>query len=344
MEDNPPSDQDSVDWFLFDIKQGFCNYYATAQIVLLRSIGIPARYILGYAEGDLLDDTGTNFIPTEFTYIVRHRDAHAWPEVYFPGIGWIEFEPTSSQPDIQRPLSAEGESDMMPLDPLAEDQQPSNGSDDGAESDLVQGRKSWVEWVASIAIIALAVLLFLLIGFLILPLLGIQTAPRLLKSAINKLGMNVPGVLGNLADESASRKEIKIPPLPVLIEKLMLKYGRTPPEPLQRWARQAEMPVLSRSYLEINRALKISGHPPELTETPFERASMLGRLLPPAEEPASVLVQQYQIGIFSRQEVDLQKAQNSARLIRKLAYLGLLKRWLQRFQKPDQSISSKNSG
>ncbi len=100
----PPAGQDPVDWVLFDLKQGFCNYYATAEIVLLRAVGIPARWAVGYAQGE--------FDPTESSYQVRQRDAHSWPEVYYPGVGWVEFEPTLSQPVLDRPLG----------DPLAEDE------------------------------------------------------------------------------------------------------------------------------------------------------------------------------------------------------------------------------
>jgi len=92
-----PADQEIIDWFLFDLRQGFCNYYASAEVILLRSLGIPARLAVGYAQGERLQG-----IPD--AYIVRQRDAHAWPEVYFPGIGWVEFEPTVSQPSLVRPL------------------------------------------------------------------------------------------------------------------------------------------------------------------------------------------------------------------------------------------------
>jgi len=85
---SPPSDAESIDWFLFDYKVGFCNWYATAEVVLLRSLGIPSRMSVGYASGI--------HHATEAYYEVRGGDAHAWPEVYFPGYGWVEFEPTGN--------------------------------------------------------------------------------------------------------------------------------------------------------------------------------------------------------------------------------------------------------
>lgn len=90
----PPEGRDVADYFLFDLKKGYCDYFATAMVVLARSSGIPARFVSGYSPG-AYDAFGAQ-------YIVRESDAHSWAEVYFPGIGWIEFEPTASLPQIER--------------------------------------------------------------------------------------------------------------------------------------------------------------------------------------------------------------------------------------------------
>lgn len=90
----PPSSRDPVDWFLFDLREGYCNYYASAMIVMLRTLGIPARMAAGFAQGTLDTDTQQ--------YVVRERDAHTWVEAYFPGYGWIEFEPTAAQAPLNR--------------------------------------------------------------------------------------------------------------------------------------------------------------------------------------------------------------------------------------------------
>ena len=74
-----PSNQEQIDWFLFEYKKGFCNYYASAAVIMLRSIGIPARLAVGYAQGELIGDDNT--------FLVRQRDAHAWPEVFFSNSG-----------------------------------------------------------------------------------------------------------------------------------------------------------------------------------------------------------------------------------------------------------------
>lgn len=82
----PPAGQDLVDWFLFDQRQGYCDYYASSMVVMLRSLGVPARWVRGYAGGEFDAERGL--------YVVRENIAHSWPEVYFPGFGWERFEPT----------------------------------------------------------------------------------------------------------------------------------------------------------------------------------------------------------------------------------------------------------
>lgn len=99
----PPPDRDGVDYFLFDMRQGYCNYYASAMTVMLRTIGIPARLAAGYARG--VYDSEADL------YRIKDSDAHVWTEVFFPGYGWIEFEPTASEPLILRPERQEDTAD-----------------------------------------------------------------------------------------------------------------------------------------------------------------------------------------------------------------------------------------
>jgi len=90
----PPPGRDVVDYFLFTTQKGYCDYYATAMVVLARAVGLPARIVVGYASGD--------YYAPSAEYLVRQEDAHSWVEIYFSGIGWVEFEPTASQPAIER--------------------------------------------------------------------------------------------------------------------------------------------------------------------------------------------------------------------------------------------------
>ena len=120
----PPPDVERIDWFLFDYKVGFCNWYASAEVIMLRSIGIPARLAVGFARGNYEQEKG-NDEQEEGYYEVRGEDAHAWPEIYFPGYGWVEFEPTVNQPDLIRPETVgdvENGSDLdIPTGPESEE-------------------------------------------------------------------------------------------------------------------------------------------------------------------------------------------------------------------------------
>jgi len=85
-----PAREDRMDFFLFDPAgkhMGYCEYFATAMGDMLRSLGIPTRLVNGYGPGA--------FDPQANGVVVRSDDAHTWVEVYFPGYGWIPFEPTA---------------------------------------------------------------------------------------------------------------------------------------------------------------------------------------------------------------------------------------------------------
>ena len=82
LADNP------VDRFLFETRAGFCEHYASAFVVLMRALDIPARVVTGYQGGELN--------PTDGYWIVRQADAHAWSEVWLAGRGWVRIDPTSA--------------------------------------------------------------------------------------------------------------------------------------------------------------------------------------------------------------------------------------------------------
>ncbi len=91
----PPADvADVADYFLFDLQAGYCDYYATAFVVLARLAGLPARFVTGYTNG--------GWDPYNQTWSVTAANAHSWPEVYFPEVGWIAFEPTAGRPSLER--------------------------------------------------------------------------------------------------------------------------------------------------------------------------------------------------------------------------------------------------
>jgi len=85
-----PRDVDVVDDFLFRTRLGWCEQIASSLVVMARSVGVPARLVTGFVPGSRDALTGR--------FVVRERDAHAWAEIYFPGIGWQGFDPTASVP------------------------------------------------------------------------------------------------------------------------------------------------------------------------------------------------------------------------------------------------------
>lgn len=90
----PPDGADVADFFLFDLARGYCDYYATAFVTLARLNGLPTRFATGYISA---------FWDWELNeWTITEADAHSWPEVYFPDLGWIPFEPTAGRPSLER--------------------------------------------------------------------------------------------------------------------------------------------------------------------------------------------------------------------------------------------------
>lgn len=84
----PALPNDTVDEFLFETRQGFCEHFSAAFVVLMRAAGIPARVVTGYQGGEY--NSVSDFM------VVRQRDAHAWAEIYIEGDGWVRYDPTGA--------------------------------------------------------------------------------------------------------------------------------------------------------------------------------------------------------------------------------------------------------
>ena len=93
-----PHDADTVDYFLFESKEGYSDYFASAMAVMLRTRGIPTRLVLGFGPGEA--------DPEYQGFMVRDKDSHSWPEVYFTNVGWVPFEPTPIYETHTRGLSS----------------------------------------------------------------------------------------------------------------------------------------------------------------------------------------------------------------------------------------------
>ncbi|MBI2165086.1 MAG: transglutaminase domain-containing protein [Chloroflexi bacterium] len=84
-----PFNFDAADYFLFESKEGYSDHFASAMTVMLRSIGIPTRMVVGFGPGSVDMEE-----PDAPIYVIREKDSHSWPQVYFSEYGWIDFEPT----------------------------------------------------------------------------------------------------------------------------------------------------------------------------------------------------------------------------------------------------------
>ncbi|MDP9265519.1 MAG: transglutaminaseTgpA domain-containing protein [Chloroflexota bacterium] len=139
---SPPAGRDPVDYFLFDLKEDFCEYFASSMAVMLREVGVPARMVEGFTTGTFDSDA--------HTYVVRELNAHAWVEAYFPQYGWIEFEPTPSElpfPRVEQDLpggsgETSGQGTVRPEDTegLGRGGDPTDLSGDFGDTSAAAGR------------------------------------------------------------------------------------------------------------------------------------------------------------------------------------------------------------
>ena len=212
-----------LDYFLFTSKKGFCQDFSTAMNVMLRTLGIPSRQMSGYSQGVLDDRT--------HQYIVDSVDAHSWVEVFFPGYGWIPFEPTPDNVNtpITRPLTrallnapstpsavATAHPRALPTEPPVD---ASGSTSNGAFPNI------WRQALLGGA----AVLLLLIIGILLAArwLLAVKDIPRIWRRLLF-LGdrLSVPRHRGDTPQEFAARLATYVPPLDEDVRRLASLYTR----------------------------------------------------------------------------------------------------------------------
>ncbi|SEO01108.1 Transglutaminase-like enzyme, putative cysteine protease [Amphibacillus marinus] len=138
----PRDDQDYVDQFLFETQYGYCDNFSTAMVVMLRTLGIPARWVKGFTGGELLENLSTED-ETLYRYEVRNSNAHSWVEVYFPEQGWVSFEPTigfsGEEMVYQETGDTENEQDPLNEEEIEETEQPEQDEEQEEQEDETQG-------------------------------------------------------------------------------------------------------------------------------------------------------------------------------------------------------------
>ncbi len=295
---------------------------------MLRSLGIPARMAVGYSQGERLvgiEEVITpgpgDILPEDTTplkdtvdFVVRQRNAHAWPEVYFPGIGWVEFEPTASEDPLLRPLGGNELDEEQDLSDRQDLPDPFDRPD--PRDELMEGLEDPSQWAVPGQMplgrrIALYGFLFLALGLLGVLIWQIRR------------GFELAPILQMLSVR-----------IPVQLEQGLLRIGIRPPAFLSNWALYATLPSLSRSYLEVNRALSRLGRPPTVGLTPAERVGALSIELPPAADPAQRLLTEYHTATYSLDPADPLVARQAGKEIRRLSLFARFQRLLARIQEP----------
>jgi hypothetical protein len=267
----PPANVDALEWVLFEYKHSFCVYYATGEVLMLRSLGVPARMAVGFAQGELDEETNS--------YTVLRKDYHAWPEVYFPGIGWVEFEPTPSQADLVRPINNQigtlstdqTAPPVVPVPPLEDNSNPTGQSQNKVIESIVTlltTYRSTVIWVAWIA--------------LLLALWGLDLRT---------------GWVGRI---------------PLYIEARTERNGAEPPRWVRTWAAWIRLSPIGRAYETINLSLRILSSPQPIYATPAERAKRLVSLVPAAQVRVQELTAQHERAVYAGAGSELSSARKAA--------------------------------
>ena len=318
----PPAKQERIDWFLFDYQKGFCNYYASAEVVLLRSLGIPARMAVGFGQGQREENpaapaqvgASSNITQAQVgdtsTYIVRQNNAHAWPEVYFPKIGWVIFEPTAAQSALSRPSGEDTasygliESGRGHPNPITREELGAGPQLPGSNSNSSGPKSFWTTGNIILFIFA-QILIGASIILLIQFLRGFRVYPFL-----ERISVQVPETL----------------------EKSLRRLGIPPPNFLINWIYYMKLPATSRSYLEINHALDRVGIKPEVYNTPTERTKLLVSAIPAVAAPAEELLTEYQRSTYSPRPGNSEIAKMSAAEIRRISWRDWIKKFLARFR------------
>lgn len=262
----PPKNEDPVLWVLFNYKKAFCTYYASAEVLMLRSVGVPARLAVGFAQGTLQNDT----------YIVRERDSHAWPEVYFPGIGWVEFEPTVDQAALIRSEAASQppvgiEHPAVPSEKIAGMSQTDLGTLRGSAGAITRPSFPWIQVIAALVLAALLAFVF----YRYHPLYQI---PFYISDTLERNSMSVPAWVEN-------------------------------------WQRWNQLEPVEKFFASVNLSLSWLGQPQSMDVTAAQRAALLIKLVPSASAHIEALNAELESALFTPRPANVSRARRAGLLI-----------------------------
>ena len=300
----PPFGADILAWFLLDYKQGYCNYSATAEVILLRLAGIPARLVVGFAQGERVP--GQRNVLT-----VKQNDAHAWPEVYFPGIGWVEFEPTSSQEGITRPSGIAPEFSINPI--------PAALARPDLEDEIATRQPFKPTTVPEIDILPS----------------GNDDQVGAPGIVVVLFGLLIVGLSGFLLWRGQQRQRSIPTPLPVRMKLILERNSLTVPDWLLKWVILASEDPIQKYFKVIHKSLQRFHKAASQADTPMQACSALMECLPEATSEIIILRDEYQKYLFSQETEDAGSARSASLTIRRLTNRAVFHNYFNRFFKKE---------
>jgi transglutaminase-like putative cysteine protease len=268
-----PRNKDRLEWVLFEYKQAYCVYYAASEVLMLRSVGVPARMAVGFTQGER----------DENSYVVRRLNSHAWPEVYFPGIGWVEFEPTAGQAPLDRPLPPQDPGNANADNPLnslrTEDLQDFANRDrteEGVTSPVQQAAPGF-QPLLLLSLLAIAAAL----GIMVIRRYSLTTRmPLILRATMERTGINVPAWV-------------------------------------VRWERWVTLSPIEKAFESVNFGLRSLDQAVPVHTTPGERAAKLAHILPAKTDEIKILLDEHQTSLYTSRVADVTQARRAAFNLRK---------------------------
>jgi transglutaminase-like putative cysteine protease len=212
-----------LDYFLFDSKKGFCQDFSTAMNVMLRTLGIPSRQMSGFSAGVVDDKTHQRF--------VNAIEAHSWVEVFFPGYGWIPFEPTpdGTNSPINRPQTPEQLNATVPAGADTSSRIPPQLREPSGPSAIGNAEGAFPDIWGPALIVALGLLLLLTLAILLALrwLLTARDVPRIWRRLLF-LGdrLRIPRHAGDTPQEFGGRLAQSLPSFDDEVRRLATLYTR----------------------------------------------------------------------------------------------------------------------
>ncbi len=284
----PPRNRDPLEWFLFDLRSGFCNYYASAEVMMLRSLGVPARLVVGYAEG--------TWDPEQNVYVVQSKESHAWPEVYFPKLGWVPFEPTVSQPQSSFP-AGDPANLTNSSSPYMQTVQPTYTGDQAALGEERANRLLEQELAAQ------------------------QRANQIRQFSIwTILAFVAAVIIGGLVFLEWRRRRVQDLPLPSWFEKTLDEHGFRTPNWLRLWSRRSLRTPMENLFSNVSWMLRVWGQKVDPSQTPAEQVETLVQVVPGVRDQALTLLEEYQRAMYSPYPANLFRAKEAVARLRSIGY------------------------